>query len=107
MNDVISVERNQYSTLGDFDDIDDDLEASSGNIKSLSRSRSAVSTIHNNDGVSNDAALFHVICVIAGSGILQLPFALSQSGWLGVPLMVMVGVVTEYTGRLLIECLYV
>jgi vesicular inhibitory amino acid transporter len=107
MDDVISLERHTYQTLGDFDDIDDGLAAFSATSSPLSRSRSGVALPLNKDGVSNSAALFHVICVIAGTGILQLPYALSQSGWIGVPMMILAAFVNEYTGRLLIDCLYI
>ena len=100
----MSVERHPYSTLADFDNITEDGLDSTFTV---SRSRSAPEITGNHDGVSNNAALFHIVCVIAGTGILQLPYALSQSGWIGVPLMIMGALVNEYTGRLLIQCLYV
>ena len=61
----------------------------------------------NASGSSENSALFHVICVIAGTGILQLPHALAKSGWIGIALMVLSAFGNEYTGRLLIQCLYV
>ncbi len=46
-------------------------------------------------------------CVIAGTGILQLPYALRLSGWCGIAVILFSAFVNEYTGKLLIECLYV
>ena len=112
MNDVIPV-GNSYQTLEEFDEIEEGYSDrlapySPNSFFSRSRSGGALSSIsENKDGVSNSAALFHVVCVIAGTGILQLPYALKQSGWIGVPMMIMAASVNEYTGRLLIECLYV
>jgi hypothetical protein len=54
-----------------------------------------------------NTALYHIVCVIAGTGILQLPFALALSGWLGILVIIFAAMVNEYTGKLLIECLYV
>ncbi|KAJ3399824.1 hypothetical protein CcCBS67573_g04157 [Chytriomyces confervae] len=51
-------------------------------------------------------ATYHIICVIAGSGILQLPYALNQSGWIGVALVVFAAFANNYSGKLLIKCLY-
>ncbi|KAH6561419.1 hypothetical protein BASA62_009856 [Batrachochytrium salamandrivorans] len=55
---------------------------------------------------SNNAALYHVICVIAGTGVLQVPYALMLSGWSGILLMLFAAVVNDYTGKMLIRCLY-
>ncbi|KAI9348790.1 transmembrane amino acid transporter protein-domain-containing protein [Zopfochytrium polystomum] len=51
-------------------------------------------------------AVYHVICVVAGSGILQLPFALNQSGWVGVAIIVFAAFANSYSGLLLVKCLY-
>ncbi|KAJ3025795.1 UNVERIFIED_CONTAM: hypothetical protein HDU68_006671 [Siphonaria sp. JEL0065] len=45
-------------------------------------------------------------CVVAGSGVLQLPYALNQSGWIGVGLIVFAAFANNYAGTLLIKCLY-
>ncbi|KAJ3025793.1 UNVERIFIED_CONTAM: hypothetical protein HDU68_006669 [Siphonaria sp. JEL0065] len=51
-------------------------------------------------------AIYHIICVIAGSGVLQLPYALNQSGWIGVGLIVFAAFANNYSGKLLIKSLY-
>ncbi|KAJ3294363.1 hypothetical protein HDU79_011135 [Rhizoclosmatium sp. JEL0117] len=51
-------------------------------------------------------AVYHVICVIAGSGVLQLPYALNQAGWVGIGLVLFAAFANNYSGRLLIKCLY-
>ncbi|KAK9708615.1 hypothetical protein K7432_009535 [Basidiobolus ranarum] len=55
---------------------------------------------------SNFGAYFNIVCVIAGTGTLQIPFALRQVGWLGIPLIFLGAAVAAYTGVLLIKCLY-
>jgi amino acid permease len=55
---------------------------------------------------SNLSSMFHIICVIAGAGLLQVPFAISQSGWAGVFLLIFAAWVNHYSGALLNECLY-
>ncbi|KAJ3131401.1 hypothetical protein HK100_006395 [Physocladia obscura] len=51
-------------------------------------------------------AIYHIICVVAGSGILQLPYALNQSGWIGVGLVLFAASANFYSGSLLVKCLY-
>ncbi|KAJ3413865.1 Tetratricopeptide repeat protein 25 [Chytridiales sp. JEL 0842] len=57
-------------------------------------------------GSSVSEAVYHIICVIAGSGVLQLPFALNQSGWIGVLIILFAAIANGYSGRLLVKCLY-
>lgn len=52
------------------------------------------------------AALFSILCTMAGTGILQLPLTLKQGGWLCVTLIVIVALMTNTTGKWLINCLY-
>ncbi|KAJ3294365.1 hypothetical protein HDU79_011137 [Rhizoclosmatium sp. JEL0117] len=61
---------------------------------------------HGHKGNSVAEAIYHIICVIAGSGVLQLPYALNQSGWIGVGLIVFSAFSNQYAGGLLIKCLY-
>ena len=59
------------------------------------------------EGASDIEALYHIVCVIAGSGLLQLPYALKLSGWAGIALMLISAWVNDFTGKLLVKCLYV
>eukprot|EP00518_Triparma_eleuthera_P017592 CAMPEP_0197546008 /NCGR_PEP_ID=MMETSP1320-20131121/809_1 /TAXON_ID=91990 /ORGANISM="Bolidomonas sp., Strain RCC2347" /LENGTH=408 /DNA_ID=CAMNT_0043105555 /DNA_START=169 /DNA_END=1393 /DNA_ORIENTATION=+ len=43
---------------------------------------------------------------MAGTGILQLPYTINQGGWLALSLVVVVGLMTNWTGKLLISSLY-
>tara|TARA_B110000971_G_C19791720_1_gene400106 strand:+ start:28 stop:732 length:705 start_codon:yes stop_codon:yes gene_type:complete len=43
---------------------------------------------------------------MAGTGILQLPFTLKQSGWFGLTIMLLTGVITNWTGKILVDALY-
>jgi amino acid permease len=62
---------------------------------------------HSQGEGSTFGAYFNIVCVVAGTGILGLSFALKQSGWVGLILFFLVAIMAAYTGRLLIECLYV
>ncbi|KAJ3117140.1 hypothetical protein HDU96_007803 [Phlyctochytrium bullatum] len=57
-------------------------------------------------GNSVSEAVYHIICVIAGSGVLQLPYALNQSGWVGVLIILFSAWANQYSGMLLVKCLY-
>jgi amino acid permease len=64
--------------------------------------------IHENERTgSSIGAYFNIICVIAGTGTLQLPLAMSQSGWIGVLLIALSAAMAIYTGHILIRCLYI
>ncbi|KAJ2834062.1 hypothetical protein GGI24_000561 [Coemansia furcata] len=49
---------------------------------------------------------FHIVCITAGTGILQLPYALKQGGWVGALYIVLAAAISTYTGNVLIKCLY-
>ncbi|KAJ1949053.1 hypothetical protein FBU59_001317 [Linderina macrospora] len=49
---------------------------------------------------------FHIVCITAGTGILQLPYALKEGGWIGALYIVLAGMISSYTGNMLIRCLY-
>lgn len=55
---------------------------------------------------SSIMAYFNVVCVVAGSGVLGLPMALKQGGWIGLVILVLAWVMSAYTSLLLIRCLY-
>ncbi|KAI0224979.1 hypothetical protein L0F63_005295 [Massospora cicadina] len=55
---------------------------------------------------SSFGAYFNIVCAIAGTGILGLPAAMAQGGWLMLMFFGIVAVVSIFTGRLLVECLY-
>ena len=44
-------------------------------------------------------AVFNVVNVMMGVGLLSLPFALKSSGWVGLIVLWMMGIVTNYTGE--------
>ncbi|KAJ1655358.1 hypothetical protein IWQ61_004881 [Dispira simplex] len=55
---------------------------------------------------SNAAAVFHLVCVMAGTGIVQLPYCIRQGGWFSVGWIILAAVVSHYTGCQLIQSLY-
>jgi vesicular inhibitory amino acid transporter len=51
-------------------------------------------------------AYFNVVCVVAGTGTLGLPYALRLGGWIGILILFLAWFMSMYTGVLLIRCLY-
>eukprot|EP00906_Rhabdomonas_costata_P014636 RCo021038 len=48
---------------------------------------------------------FNIICCVVGVGLLGLPYAVSRSGWIGIPLLLLTCWMASYTAVLLGECL--
>ncbi|KAJ2083826.1 hypothetical protein H4R24_000478 [Coemansia sp. RSA 988] len=55
---------------------------------------------------SSTETFFHIVCITAGTGILQLPYALRSGGWVGVLYIALAAVISVYSGKILIRCLY-
>ncbi|KAJ9066052.1 hypothetical protein DSO57_1013494 [Entomophthora muscae] len=55
---------------------------------------------------SNLAALFSIVCLIAGAGTLGMPYSFRRAGWVAALFIPLSGAVAWYTGKLIIECLY-
>ncbi|KAI8138387.1 transmembrane amino acid transporter protein-domain-containing protein [Fennellomyces sp. T-0311] len=55
---------------------------------------------------SSFLAYFNVVCVVAGTGALQLPYALAQGGWIGLLILFLSWFFSTYSGIILIKCLY-
>ncbi|GIL72720.1 hypothetical protein Vretifemale_3019 [Volvox reticuliferus] len=49
-------------------------------------------------------AVFNVVNVMMGVGLLSLPFALKSSGWVGLVVLWVMGIATNYTAKALCEC---
>jgi len=58
------------------------------------------------DQGSNISAFFNIVCVVAGTGTLGLPFALAKGGWIGVGILVLSVIMSIYTGILVVKCCY-
>ena len=50
--------------------------------------------------------LFSCVCVMGGTGILGLPWALSQGGWAAGALILVIAMMANYTGKILVMSLY-
>ncbi|KAJ2852958.1 hypothetical protein J3B02_003345 [Coemansia erecta] len=48
----------------------------------------------------------NVVCIIIGTGCLQIPYAFAKTGWIGVVIVVLSAFIGGYTGVLTIRCLY-
>ncbi|KAF9108972.1 hypothetical protein BGX27_008174 [Mortierella sp. AM989] len=55
---------------------------------------------------SNLFAYANVVCVVAGAGVLGLPYALKMGGWIGIGVLVLTLLMSIYTASLLVKCLY-
>ncbi|KAJ2307466.1 hypothetical protein IWW55_000961 [Coemansia sp. RSA 2706] len=55
---------------------------------------------------STTETFFHIVCITAGTGILQLPYALKSGGWAGIAYIALAAAISTYTGKILIRCLY-
>ncbi|KAF9952342.1 hypothetical protein BGZ72_006344 [Mortierella alpina] len=55
---------------------------------------------------SNFLAYANVVCVVAGTGTLGLPYALKMGGWIGVGILLLSLIMSIYTAILLMKCLY-
>ncbi|KAG0205647.1 hypothetical protein BGX28_002763 [Mortierella sp. GBA30] len=54
----------------------------------------------------NLAAFFNIVCVVAGTGTLGLPYSLAKGGWIGVGILILSMIMSIYTGILIIKCIY-
>ncbi|CAG8483178.1 6315_t:CDS:2 [Scutellospora calospora] len=70
--------------------------------------RSSRINIIGRQGISGSswAAYVNVTCLIAGTGIFGLPYAIKQGGWVGITLIALLMLMTQYTSIILIKCLY-
>ncbi|CAG8529136.1 4361_t:CDS:2 [Acaulospora morrowiae] len=55
---------------------------------------------------SNWSAYINIVCLIAGSGTLGIPYAIQQGGWLSVIILILSAILSIYANIKLIECLY-
>ena len=47
-----------------------------------------------------------VLVVSKGTGTLGIPYAVMQGGYLSLAAIILIAVISNYTGKLIIECLY-
>ncbi|OBZ89732.1 Vesicular inhibitory amino acid transporter [Choanephora cucurbitarum] len=55
---------------------------------------------------SSFTAFFNVVCVVAGTGALGLPYSLKQGGWIGLFILILSCILSIYTGVILIKSMY-
>lgn len=85
----------------------------SGIVESMRKLRSATMTVSVLEKVSDDRhasawlAGWNVTNLIQGTGILGVPYAVMMGGWAAVAVIVIVAGICCYTGKLLVDCLYV
>ncbi|KXN74309.1 hypothetical protein CONCODRAFT_76940 [Conidiobolus coronatus NRRL 28638] len=57
-------------------------------------------------GGSTWAAFINIVCLLAGTGTLGLPKAVSNGGWLSLILVVLGASLAHYNAQLVIQCIY-
>ncbi|KAJ1284163.1 hypothetical protein BS78_03G184000 [Paspalum vaginatum] len=60
---------------------------------------------HDDAGASASRTCLNLSNVISGVGMLSVPYALAQGGWLSLALFALVGAVCYYTGELVARCM--
>ncbi|KAJ2026251.1 hypothetical protein GGI06_000244, partial [Coemansia sp. S85] len=88
---------------------EDDKNVSSAATSQDEGSRDQVTTMHvpgqaQRTG-SSTGALLNLVCIVIGTGSLNLPRTLQQSGWIGLLLIAICGVISTFTGILIIKSL--
>ena len=53
---------------------------------------------------STTQAMANTVNILLGVGTLSVPFALAEAGWSGLGVLAVLGVTTNYTGKILIKC---
>lgn len=53
---------------------------------------------------SSFTAFFNVVCVVAGTGALGLPYALSQGGWIGLFILGLSWILSVCNRRFISSC---
>ncbi|CAD6237998.1 unnamed protein product [Miscanthus lutarioriparius] len=61
--------------------------------------------LHHDMGASFWRSCLNLSNVISGVGVLSVPYALAQGGWLSLALFAVVGAVCYYTGELIARCM--
>lgn len=51
-------------------------------------------------------ASFNIITIVMGAGVLNLPKAVAETGWLGILLLILMGILSGYTSVVLSKCMY-
>lgn len=69
-------------------------------------SEEGIIDVNRENAGSSLIAYFNVVCVVAGTGTLGLPYALRLGGWIGLFILLLSWTMSVYTGTLLIRCLY-
>ncbi|KAI8876323.1 hypothetical protein K501DRAFT_232216, partial [Backusella circina FSU 941] len=72
----------------------------------LEYSEEGIIDVNREHGGSAFLAYFNVVCVVAGTGTLGMPYAFALGGWIGILILVLSWTMSVYTGVILIRCLY-
>ena len=90
----------KYSLNPNYDDDEDDYN--SEQVVYINENAEDYRRLGNS---SSFFASYNVICTVVGTGLLQLPYGLKETGWIGVFVLVGLALVAGYTATLLIKCM--
>jgi len=98
--DLRSSEKNEPLLAGHIETVD------GVNIEVVTSSGSIQSEPGYHGHTTLSGAVFNFVCTCVGAGIVSLPQALADGGWFALILIAMVAVFSNYTAKLLVECLH-
>ncbi|GAB4840012.1 hypothetical protein Ancab_020721 [Ancistrocladus abbreviatus] len=70
-----------------------------------SQNQTSLQSEQSNKGTTFLRTCFNGLNILAGVGILSIPYALSEGGWVGLILLLIVAILCWYTGLLLHRCM--
>lgn len=85
------------------DDMDPSFKGSKENVVSVESALVAGQPIRKG---STFGAFLTIVCIVIGTGSLQLPLTFKQAGWIGILLVIISSIVATFTGSLVIRSLY-
>ncbi|CAO3617967.1 unnamed protein product [Mucor hiemalis] len=80
--------------------------ADSSNEREFEYAQDGIIDVNRENAGSAIMAYYNVVCVVAGTGTLGLPYALKQGGWMGLLILFLAWFMSVYTGIILVRCLY-
>ncbi|RCH95527.1 hypothetical protein CU097_009792 [Rhizopus azygosporus] len=92
--------------VGDFQEQGNNNAYDSYSVAELEYSENGIIDVNREHAGSSFFAYFNVVCVVAGTGTLGLPYALKMGGWIGLLILFLSWTMSMYTGVILIRCLY-
>ncbi|XP_031571770.1 vesicular inhibitory amino acid transporter-like, partial [Actinia tenebrosa] len=87
-------------------DNDDKTEEQTNEKEGAKEEREEIDINEKKGKTSSLQAAWNISNLIQGTGTLGIPYAVSKGGYLSLAAIVLIAVVTNYTGKLIVRCLY-